>query len=537
MATTKPRSRKANKAEPKSSGRLATYEAKRDFGITPEPKGSSQAAPAAGKKTAALQYVIQKHDARRMHYDLRLEVDGAMASWAVPRGPSYDPTVRRLAVQTEDHPMEYNAFEGRIPEGEGTARATCSSLGRETVPPGQERAMMEKGHMHVRLFGDKLVGDWHVIRTDRKGGDDGAGGAGKAQWLFFKAKDARANPAYDVVTERPESVVSGRQATAGTGDASARPEKGASARALLEAVGEPMLTPTPATSLFGPRRRTWIFEVKYDGYRLLAGKAGEDDARSTDAGKGNDWTERFRPIADAVGPPPLRASASSTARACVVDEAGRPSFQALQRVARGQRGARRASGSPRSISSGSTGGTSGRSRSRRGASCSRSCSAGGRRQVTYSRAAVGGRQLDLLEAARGAGLEGLMAKRKGSPYTGGRSSSWLEAPLRSPPGVRHPRVAAARGQRRRRWGALVLAVVDGGRAGLRGARGSGLQTTVTRSRVGEAARAAPGREAAGGARAGDEGRALGQAPSSSCEVRLHRVGRGSARCATRASWG
>ncbi|MGH7294823.1 MAG: DNA polymerase ligase N-terminal domain-containing protein, partial [Polyangiaceae bacterium] len=255
MATRRPRSRTANKAEPKSSSRLATYEAKRDFGITPEPRGSSQAEPAGGKKTTpgaraepaprdspGLAYVVQKHDARRMHYDLRLEVDGAMASWAVPRGPSYDPTVRRLAVQTEDHPMAYNAFEGRIPEGEyGAGDVLIWDRGTyETVPPGQERAMMEKGHLHVRLFGDKLVGDWHLIKTDRKGGDDGAGGAGKAQWLFFKAKDVRANPAYDVVAERPESVVSGRQATRGPARVGAS-EQGRSAKALHEAMGEPML--------------------------------------------------------------------------------------------------------------------------------------------------------------------------------------------------------------------------------------------------------------------------------------------------------
>ena len=188
MATTKARSRKANKPEPKGSGRLATYEAKRHFGVTPEPRGSSQGRAAEGKKTE-LQFVVQKHDARRMHYDVRLEIDGAMASWAVPKGPSYDPSVRRLAVQTEDHPMEYNAFEGRIPEGEyGAGDVLIWDRGTyETVPPGQERPMLDKGHLHVRFSGDKLVGDWHLLKTGRAGGDDGAGGSGKGQWLMFKA--------------------------------------------------------------------------------------------------------------------------------------------------------------------------------------------------------------------------------------------------------------------------------------------------------------------------------------------------------------
>src|SRR5271165_3668055 len=198
-----------------AEGRLGTYRAKRRFEVTPEPPPppqSSQAeAPEEKKTPLRLAFVVQKHDARRLHYDVRLEVDGAMVSWAVPKGPSYDPAVRRLAVQTEDHPMEYNAFEGRIPEGEyGAGDVLLWDRGTyETVPPGQQRAMLDKGHLHVRLFGEKLAGDWHLIRTDRKGGDDGAGGSGKAQWLFFKAKDRLANPRYDIVVERPESVVSG----------------------------------------------------------------------------------------------------------------------------------------------------------------------------------------------------------------------------------------------------------------------------------------------------------------------------------------
>src|SRR5580704_2906751 len=222
MPTKTKRSPRKSPTEKPSSreDRLEAYRTKRRFDVTPEPgapSGSSQTEGLAEKKTdetgeeALLAFVVQKHDARRLHYDVRLEVDGAMASWAVPKGPSYDPTVRRLAVQTEDHPMAYNAFEGRIPDGEYGAGDVLiwDRGGYETVPPGQERAMLEKGHFHVRLFGEKLVGDWHLIRTNRSPGDDGAGKAGKAQWLLFKAKDARANPAYDVVVERPESVVSG----------------------------------------------------------------------------------------------------------------------------------------------------------------------------------------------------------------------------------------------------------------------------------------------------------------------------------------
>src|SRR5215831_4681972 len=200
-ATKRSRSQRSTESEPpppdtektSSPDRLATYRAKRHFEVTPEPR-SSQAAGEGEKKTAptpaeALAFVVQKHDARRLHYDVRLQVDGAMVSWAVPKGPSFDPAVRRLAVQTEDHPIEYNAFEGRIPDGEyGAGDVLIWDRGTyETVPPGQQRSMLDKGHLHVRLFGDKLVGDWHFIRTNRRPGDDGAGNAGKAQWLFFKS--------------------------------------------------------------------------------------------------------------------------------------------------------------------------------------------------------------------------------------------------------------------------------------------------------------------------------------------------------------
>ncbi|HEY8041890.1 MAG TPA: DNA polymerase ligase N-terminal domain-containing protein, partial [Polyangiaceae bacterium] len=263
--------------EPKPSNRLATYEAKRRFGVTPEPPptGRSSQAKLDTEKKAALAFVVQKHDARRLHYDVRLEIDGAMASWAVPKGPSYDPAVKRLAVQTEDHPMAYNAFEGRIPEGEyGAGDVLIWDSGTyETVPPGQEQPMMGKGHLHVRFSGEKLVGEWHLLKTGkdkhRAGGadlDDGAGGKGHAQWLMFKAKDGHANPAYDVVAERPESVVSGRQATRGPRRVGAS-EQGKNARALHDTVGEPMLA-TPAKSIADPAQ--WLFEVKYDGYRLFA---------------------------------------------------------------------------------------------------------------------------------------------------------------------------------------------------------------------------------------------------------------------------
>src|SRR5438067_6805610 len=186
--------------------RLPEYEAKRDFAVTPEPAPGS-AAPHAEQPS----FVVHKHDATRLHYDVRLEMDGALASWSVPKGPSYDPNQKRLAIQTEDHPLEYGNFEGRIPDGEyGAGDSLIWDNGTyESVPPGTPSEQRKKGHLRVRFHGHKLNGEWHLVRTG--GGMQGT----KSQWLMFKAKDGKENPGYDVVAERPESVVSGRVATRG----------------------------------------------------------------------------------------------------------------------------------------------------------------------------------------------------------------------------------------------------------------------------------------------------------------------------------
>jgi bifunctional non-homologous end joining protein LigD len=421
---------KARGGEDDKAARLASYEAKRQFDVTPEPKGSSQAGEDPEKKSAyaPLEFVVQKHDARRLHYDVRLEIEGAMASWAVPKGPTYDPDVKRLAVQVEDHPMQYNAFEGRIPDGQyGAGDVLIWDEGTyETVPPGQEVAMMKKGHLHVRLFGKKLVGDWHFVliekdkRTLARRGqslDDGAGGQGQALWLFFKAKDRHANKGYDVIRERPESVVSGRQGMRGPRRVGAS-EQGVSARSLRELIGEPMLAQA-ATSISDPG--SWLFEVKYDGYRLLACKAGDDVRLYTR--KGNDWTDRFPPIAAAVAK--LRArECILDGEACVVDATGTPSFHALQEWLGG--GSKHAHIGFAAVD---LLWLDGRDLRRAPLEARRELLEklleGEGPPMTFSRAA-GGDVVELLTAAKQAGLEGLMAKRKGSPYVSGRSPTWLK---------------------------------------------------------------------------------------------------------------
>ncbi len=395
--------------------------------MTPEP-GSSQAGTEEEKKTAPdaaepLEFVVQKHDARRLHYDVRLEVDGAMVSWAVPKGPSFDPAVRRLAVQTEDHPMEYNAFEGRIPDGEyGAGDVLIWDRGTyETVPPGQQRPMLDKGHLHVRMFGEKLVGDWHFIRTNRSPGDDGAGKAGKAQWLFFKAKDARANPAYDIVAERPESVVSGKAATRGPLRVGAS-DQGRSARALIEFVGEPALATADVKITRG---EDWLFEIKYDGYRLMACKAGTDVRLYTR--RAHDWTDRFRFVAESVARLPARECVVD-GEACVLDDRGRPSFGGLQdwlaSVAVGKPKAANLVYAVFDLLW-----IDGRDLRREPIEVRRelleALVRGQKPPMTLSRA-VEGKLSDLLAAAKAGGLEGLVGKRRGSPYIAGRSGNWVK---------------------------------------------------------------------------------------------------------------
>ena len=199
--------------------RLPEYEQKRDFSLTPEPAPGT-----AVPQPHAPRFVVHKHHARALHYDLRLEIDGALASWSVPRGPTFDPAVKRLAVQTEDHPLEYGDFEGRIPDGQyGAGDSLLWDRGHyETVPSGQASAQRKKGHVRFVLRGEKLRGEWHLVRTTRADGrraaqGDGTASGPKAQWLLFKVADADANPGLDVITARPESVLTGRVEMQGPG--------------------------------------------------------------------------------------------------------------------------------------------------------------------------------------------------------------------------------------------------------------------------------------------------------------------------------
>lgn len=183
---------------------LGEYRRKRNFRKTPEPSGRT------GGSRKRPMFVIQKHDARALHYDFRLEAGGVLKSWAVPRGPSTDPREKRLAMPTEDHPMEYGGFEGLIPEGEygagpvivwdtGTYRNLTEEDGREI--PVEEG--VKAGHVKVWLEGKKLRGGYSLRRTRM-------GRSGRMQWLLVKVRDEEADARRNPVSTQPESVLSGR---------------------------------------------------------------------------------------------------------------------------------------------------------------------------------------------------------------------------------------------------------------------------------------------------------------------------------------
>ena len=191
----------AKKTAAKKGVPLAEYNAKRDFSKTAEPAGK---VPRARSK--ALQFVIQKHAASHLHYDLRLELDGVMKSWAVPKGPSLDPSVKRLAMQVEDHPISYNTFEGTIPEGEyGGGTVMLWDRGTYEAEDGGDvnslRDGYERGDLKIVFHGKRMKGGWVLVRMKRPG---------RPQWLFIKHRDESATAKRDVTAEEMTSVTTGR---------------------------------------------------------------------------------------------------------------------------------------------------------------------------------------------------------------------------------------------------------------------------------------------------------------------------------------
>ncbi len=274
---------------------LSHYQSKRNFKRTPEPAGGGEVSG------DTLSFVIQKHWASRLHYDFRLELDGTMKSWAVPKGPSFDPHDKRMAVQVEDHPISYSSFEGEIPEGEyGAGKVIIWDKGT-WEPIGDPEKGLKEGNLKFELHGVKLHGKWALIRM--KDPD-----AKKPAWLLIKEKDnaARSAEEFSIVDEMPDSV-----AAKSDMPATLAPQ-------LATLVDKPPSTPGD-----------WIVEVKFDGYRLMARIEGKKIKLFTR--NGNDWTHKLKPLHDELLALAL-PDGWYDGEIVVHDEAGRPDFGLLQQA-------------------------------------------------------------------------------------------------------------------------------------------------------------------------------------------------------------
>jgi bifunctional non-homologous end joining protein LigD len=322
---------------------LEEYRKKRDFEKTPEPAGDARE---ANRRQPGLLFVIQKHAAGRLHYDFRLELDGVLLSWAVPKGPSLDPHDRHLAARVEDHPLEYGSFEGTIPKGE-YGGGTVLLWDRGTwEPEGDPHDGLRKGDLKFVLHGEKLKGAWVLVRMrPRPGRED------KEEWLLIKHRDQESveGGGQRILTERPDSVASGRtlEEVAAAGEASvwhgdlppdrqteARPGEEfvldpSSLKGAVRASSLPRFVQPELTTLVkqAPSGEGWLHEVKFDGYRAIS--TVQEGAVRIFSRNDREWTDHFRVIADALARLPVK-SAVLDGEVVVRLPDGRTSFQELQ---------------------------------------------------------------------------------------------------------------------------------------------------------------------------------------------------------------
>ncbi|MGH8358243.1 MAG: non-homologous end-joining DNA ligase, partial [Pseudomonas sp.] len=392
---------------------LSEYNAKRDFDVTAEPAGS---APRARNRAHALSFVIQKHDARNLHYDFRLELDGVLKSWAVPKGPSLDPSQKRLAVHVEDHPLGYGSFEGSIPAGQYGAGDVIVWDRGVWQPHDDPHKAYAAGKLKFSLIGEKLAGDWTLVRTRLKGSGD------KEQWLLIKENDQQARPVadYDVVQAEPKSVLS--DATVG---AAKKPAAAKKARRKPSTALPDQLAPQLATLVDRAPEGDWVYEIKFDGYRILA-RIRDGEVRLFTR-NGHDWTDRLPRQAKALEALKLKDSWLD-GEVVSLNADGLPDFQALQNAfdigrsldivyylfdapfldGRDQREAaveERRTALKDAVS---------RSKSK---------------LLRFSES-FAANQRDIFESACDLALEGVIGKRAGSPYVSRRSPDWIKLKCR-----------------------------------------------------------------------------------------------------------
>jgi len=448
---------------------LATYRAKRDFAVTAEPRGGK-------RRDGEGRFVVQKHAARRLHFDFRLEIGGVLKSWAVTRGPSLDPGEKRLAVRTEDHPLEYGTFEGTIPQGQyGGGTVMLWDEGTWT-PAGDPRRDLEAGKLSFTLHGARLKGEWTLVRMRRKNGER------RENWLLIKAEDERAGGTDPVLRWRT-SVASGRDMSAiasGKATPRARPKRRA-ARASVPRFTPPALATLVETVPTGPG---WLHEIKFDGYRVQVIVA--DGKARIHARSGADWTERYPSLARAFGE--LGVDAVFDAEAAVADAEGRTDFSALQRAL-----AERDPVSCYVFDLLWLDGEDWRDRPLRTRKARlKRLLAGAPASLHFSDHIEGSGEEIFAEACR-RGIEGVVSKRGDAPYRSGRRREWLKVKClhRQEVVIGGWRPSQAAG---RPLSSLLVGTFDGDRLDYRGRVGTGFDAALLdkmKERVDRLARKTP----------------------------------------------
>lgn len=302
--------------------KLSKYRGKRDFSKTTEPAGGAVA-------SGSTRFVVHKHSATADHYDLRLEHGGVLLSWAVPRGPSLNPADKRLAVHTEDHPIEYIDFEGVIPEGEyGGGPMIVWDTG-DWAPMEDVDAGLKKGGFKFRLWGEKLKGGWMLTKLKGRPGDND-----KENWLLFKEHDPAVDTETDILAERPESVKSGLTTEELLEAAKPKPVRAIKASSVDGAMKAPppeQVEPQLAASATEPPQETkashWLHEIKFDGYRTIAHVI--DGKVKLITRSGIDWTKRYGDLPKEFAKLPVK-QAIIDGEIVVLDEKGISRFSALQ---------------------------------------------------------------------------------------------------------------------------------------------------------------------------------------------------------------
>lgn len=425
-------------AKAKATDPLAPYNAKRDFARTAEPRGER------GQDADQHRFIVQKHAARRLHWDFRLEVEGVLKSWAVTRGPSADPDDKRLAVRTEDHPLSYARFEGNIPAGEyGGGTVMLWDEGTWAPVPGKSADDIKDGHLHFTLDGQRMKGEWLLVRMKGRPGEK------RENWLLRKVADADARAGDALVEEGLTSVLTGRTMEAIAGDEGAtQPLAGKSDRAFGKAMQDaaahnaavgakpvrkrrpgkpPAFRAVQLATLVDsvPAGNLWMHEIKFDGYRALIAAAGAEVRVYTR--NGHDWSDKFAPLVERIAAldlPPCLIDGEIIAR----DGEGNPDFSALQAVLKRGHGAQTAKDALEfhafdllALDGADLAPLPQIERKERLEALLAEAEA----PVFVAQHVIGAGE-KLFAAMCNAGQEGIIAKRIDAPYRGARSQSWVK---------------------------------------------------------------------------------------------------------------